>query len=121
MQIVSLELNHLNFYCPATGEVILDSEHCNDNAKSLMGYWVNEDFYLPMFNNKALEIEFKNYLKQQELSDDFTLESETLEQFIKQYDEKNWVCFKITTGGIGCGGPMYSTVYMVIDMDTTVS
>jgi len=62
MQIVKLELSHFNFYCPATGEMILKAdEMCNDKAKSLQGYWVDEIIEEPYFNNKEFEAAWREY------------------------------------------------------------
>lgn len=120
MQIVELNLNHLYFYCPATGECILDPKKSNDVAKSLMGYWVDEDLYLPLLKNKNLEKKFNKFISKQELKDDFTIDCEVLEKFLKKYNEANWVCFKITTKSMACG-PNYSTVYLIINMDTHIN
>lgn len=123
MQIVELELNHFNFYCPATGECILNpGEQCNEDAASLMGYWVDEVIDEPFLKDELLKKDFEAFINYQEEQDeDFFLGVEELEQFLTEFEVPNWVVYKITTSGMGCGGPMCSTVYMIIDMDTTTN
>ena len=120
MQIVELELNHFNFYCPATGEFILmEDEPCNEDAASLMGYWVDEVINEPFLKDEQLKKDFEAFINYHEEEDeDFSLGFEELEQFLTEFEAPNWVVYKITTCGIGCGGPICSTVYFVIDMNT---
>jgi hypothetical protein len=120
MQIVELELNHFNFYCPATGEYILvEDEPCNEDAASLMGYWVDEVIEEPFLKNQLLKKELEAFINDQEEQDeDFSFGFKELEQFLTEFKEPSWVVFKLTTCGIGCGGPMCNTVYLVIDMNT---
>ena len=43
MQLLNLELDHFNLYCPSTGEyILLEDEGVNEEALSLKGYWVDE-------------------------------------------------------------------------------
>ena len=123
MQIVELELNHPNFYCPVTGEFILKAdEQCNEDATSLMGYWVDEVIDSPFLKDELLKKDFAAFMSYHEEQDeDFSLGFEELEQFLTEFEVPNWVVYKITTSGMGCGGPMCSTVYMIIDMDTTTN
>ena len=42
MQIVKLHLDHLNFYCPVTGDPIFNEEEgLMLESPALKGYWVN--------------------------------------------------------------------------------
>jgi len=51
MQIVRLILDHINFFCPATGERITGGGlSANDEARSLVGYWIDCLFDEPHFN-----------------------------------------------------------------------
>jgi hypothetical protein len=119
MQIVELELDHFNFFCPATGEQILSPTDCNEEAASLMGYWIDEMIYEPCLKDELLKKDFAAFMNYHEEQDEgFWLGFEELEQFFTEFDAPNWVVFKLTTRGMGCGGPMCSTVYFVIDMNT---
>jgi hypothetical protein len=120
MQIIQLELGHLNFYCPATGEPINEANNtCNETAKSLQGFWVNEIIYEPHFNNTELEKDWNNFviIFEKEKEDEY-LEPSDLLTFLEKYDHPNWVVFEITTTEFACG-PISSTVWFVIDMNTT--
>lgn len=121
MHILELKLNHLYFYCPATGVCILNpDEQCNEDAKSLIGYWVDEMMYEPFLKNERLQAEFETYIQEnEEIDQDFYFGTEELESFLTNFVAPNWVAYKITTKGFGCGGPICSTVYLLIDMDTT--
>lgn len=119
MQIIALELDHLNFFCPATGEQILSPTDCNEEAASLKGYWVDEVLYEPFLKDEQLKKDFEAFMQYHEEQEEyFSLGFKELEHFFTEFDAPNWVVFKITTRGIGCGGPMCSTVYKVIDMNT---
>jgi hypothetical protein len=119
MQIVELELNHLNFYCPATGHPILSEDGDGTaGAKSLKGLWIDEVFSEPEFKDAAFEKAWKAYYEEH-FDEEEDNEYEIQEEFLKTYPEANWVTYKITTSGIACG-PISSTAWLVIDMDTEV-
>jgi hypothetical protein len=50
MKITELEYSNYNMYNPATGEIIINEE-CNDNAKSLIAYWLREVFEDPFIKD----------------------------------------------------------------------
>jgi hypothetical protein len=115
MQIISLELDHYNFYSPSTGGVILDGDMCYDNEPSLWGYWLDEFWGEPTINNKYLIESWHNYLSNLESlkkSDTFTNEFEALEGFFKELQFQNVIVFKITDHL-----PYTPTAYFVIDMN----
>lgn len=75
MQQIKLELNHTNFYCPATGVYILkDGEECNESAPSLMGYWVDEVIDEPFIKNPDLSTAWEKYRKENFNEDDLQLQ-----------------------------------------------
>ena len=120
MQIVELELSHLNFYCPATGEVITDEDAppMNENAQSLMGFWISEVLQEPIIKNKSLETGWKKYVKkiEEESGGDYP-DDEDLRKFLTDFKEPTWVVFEITNSGVGHGFDS-NTVWFVIDMET---
>lgn len=116
MQIIELELNHNNFFCPATGEYILkEDEDANHDAASLMGYWLGDCIEEPFIKNAALQENYDLYvLNKQNKNSNFRIGSNELENFLTHLDVKNWVVFKISTGG---NFRPWQIVYFVIDMD----
>ena len=117
MQILDLELDHFNLYCPATGEVILeDCEPINEDALALKGYWIDEVISEPFIKDEALQQAWDAFVeKYEEENDDFP-DYEEIEAFLVNYPELNWVIYKITTHGMACG-PVWSTVWHVVDMN----
>ena len=121
MQIIELELSHYNFFCPVTGEYIIkEGEPVNDEAVSLMGYWINEVIDEPFIKNAALKKGYDMFLlSEKEENKDFYFNYEELEKFLSTLGAQNWVTYKITTKTMSCNnGPIWETVYFVIDMDT---
>ncbi len=120
MQIIELKLSHSNFYCPATGEVIVDedAEFMNENAKSLMGYWSSLVFEEPCINNKSLETGWGKFVKKFEReTDGDSPDYEDFETFLREYNNPTWVVFAFTNTGVGHGFQS-DTLWLVIDMDT---
>jgi hypothetical protein len=117
MQLLNLELEHLNLFCPATGEEILSPEDVNESAKSLKAYWVDEVMYEPFIKDEALEQAWKVFIEKYEEEHDDLPDSGEIEDFLVNYPEPNWVIYKITTCGMACG-PVWSTVWNIIDMNT---
>jgi len=121
MQLLELNLDHLNFYCPVTGTTMRTADHFNADAPALMGFWVDEILDNPVIKHAELQASFEAFLSQEEAQDPcFRLEFDDLESFLKAFDAPNWVAYCITNCGFGCGGPISSTVYMVIDMNTII-
>ena len=117
MQVLDLILSHPNFYCPVTGECILNGKDpINDNCPSVMGYWVSECFSEPVLESPLSE-DWSNYATTQEgLGEPVGVES--LEQFLADYVAPTWVTFCISTIGEACG-PSGVTVWLVIDMNAS--
>jgi hypothetical protein len=116
MQFTELELPGFNVYCPASGECILkEDEPCNDDAKSLIAYWVDEVMDEPMIKSEQLRKDWESYREENKDEDDFYT-WELLEKFLKEYPEPFWACFKITICGMGCSGPTSSTVWKVLNL-----
>ena len=118
MNYNTLNLDHFNFFCPATGARILGEEHSDDSAQSLRAYWIDEIFDEPVIKDPSLMEAWTKF------SEGFALENEDetpgyeeLEQFLKSYLAPNWAVFEITTCGMGCG-PTRTTGWFVIDMNT---
>ncbi len=119
MQLIELSLSHFNFYCPATGELLCNEDDgVNEDAKSLMAYWLDLVFEEPHIKDETLKKDWKAF--QDKYADENFGSSpnfEAFESWLKEYNRGNWVVFVITNSGISCG-PSSSTVWWVIDMDT---
>jgi len=117
MQLLDLELDHFNFYCPATGEQILSDDDCNDNAKSFVGYWLDEFMTEPTIKNKQLAADWEKFYDELEEKHNREPKYNEVEQFLIDYPQQNWVIYKITNCGMACG-PVCNTVFIVLDMNT---
>ena len=117
MQLLELELDHLNLFCPSTGEfILLEDEGVNEEAESLKGYWVDEVMYEPFIKDKKLQQAWDLFIeKYEEEHADFP-DYKEIEAFLVDYPQPNWVIYKITTCGMACG-PIWSTVWTLIDMN----
>ena len=129
MQIIELELSHCNLYCPATGEVICNEETgMNENARSLMGYWVYEVYREPFIKNDKLEDAWEKLVSEceeaeeradeedTELDEAFDLDTDRLVKFLKDYDAPNCIVYEITNCDFSCG-PVVNTVWYVVNMN----
>jgi len=118
MQHLELELNHFNFYCPATGIFILkDGEQCNESAPSLMAYWVDEVIDEPFIKNPELAAAWAEYCREHIQADNEELGAvEMLQNFLAEYPQNNWVVFKITHCSVAHGHQSI-TAWFVIDME----
>ena len=112
MQIVKLRLDHINFYCPVTGQLI-----CNENegqvgeSPALKGYWVNLTPDEPFFIVPELAEPWKEYLSSVS-DDDFPDAAEVLAAI----DEPNWVAFEYDYAGV-----QGDIGWIVIDMNHDVN
>jgi len=119
MQIIELRLSHFNLYSPANGEAIANEEiGFNVDAKSLVGYWMDEVIGEPFIRNNEFASKWEELVaeKEEEL-EDYLDYYEALEIFLKDYPCPTWIVFKITTGN-KAGGPGDETLWVVIDMET---
>ena len=111
MQIIKLQLSHYNLFCPATGEQILFEDDCNEDAKSLQGYWCDLFFEEPVIKNKKLATAWKKF--QQKNKSKYQSDFQMLEDFFLDYPEPNWIVFKIADNN-----PSSSTAWHILDMNT---
>ncbi len=117
MQLLELELDHLNLYCPSTGEyILLEDEGVNEASLSLKGYWIDEIMGEPFIKDADLQNAWDNFIENYEKQNDDFPDYTEIEAFLVNYPEPNWVIYKITTHGMACG-PIWSTVWTLIDMN----
>lgn len=106
MKIYNLACNNFKMYNPTTGEAIVDEE-CDDNAKSLIGYWLDDFAH---FNNKRLQEAWENYagkISKGKINNYFNWK--TLTKFIKQYYAHEWIAYHINV----CGYDSYTVLFVV--------
>ena len=111
MQIVRLQLDHSNFYCPVTGQLIVNDEVFQASPATVFTY-IDEvgefEHILPELNEiwEGVEAEADD--------DDFAID--LFEKFVEKIEDGAIVCFEITTFGMACG-PVSSTVRIAINMN----
>lgn len=110
MQVIRLERNDWQFFCPATGEPVFQ-ESGEPNAKSVRGIWVDADTTEPMFITPPLEQAWAQHKQQQESIDEWP----EISAFLEGVDLPGCVAFEITTCGIACG-PICTTTWSVLDL-----
>lgn len=112
--------DHSNYkmFNPITGDVIVEWE-CDDDATSLIAYWVDECFNEPVIKDEVLKESWETYVEKFENENEDTPFFEELETFIKDYETSVWIAHKITTCGMACG-PVSNTVLFVVDKDIIV-
>lgn len=117
MQIIDLTLSHLNLYCPATGEYIAKEDTgYNEDAKSLMGYWINEILDQPFIKDAILNAVWEAFaLKYEEENDGLSPEYSDLEEFLSEYEHSTCIVFKIRTEGL-----IGDIAWFVLDMNTVL-
>ena len=114
MQLIDLSLSHLNFYCPATGQLICnENDGANYEADSLMGYWSSYSLQEPFIKNEWLKKEWEAFVIKTSTG---SFNWEDIEIWLKELDKRNWVVFAISDQGNSIGTSF--TTWWVIDMDT---
>lgn len=110
MQIVKLHLDHYNFYCPVTGQRILDEETFNKSPALRFAYVDVGDFEFADEEIKNLFDEYKKLHGEDKDSLDL------FEEFVENTTLVDVIVFQITHSGIACG-PASTTVWFAIDMN----
>ena len=116
MQIITLETENLNLYSPSTGEVLCHEETgYNEEAQSLMGYWVQEIMDEPFIKNPDLQQAWDAYMEESDarLEADDEYPGPDVDEFLAQYDYPTWIAFRIETWGM-----IGDVAWFVVEMDT---
>lgn len=112
MQIIELETEAAAFYCPVTGHRIL-GENYYKPSPAVRGIWVTEVEDQPeVYDAKFLQ-QWETYYEALCEAEDDTLD---MREFFESQDKPNWVVFELHYRSIACG-PVFSTQWLVIDMD----
>jgi len=110
MQVIRLERNDWQFFCPATGEAVFQ-ESGEPNAKSVRGVWVDADTSEALVIAPELEAAWEQHKREREAIDEWP----DLLAFLESVDQPGWVAFEITTCGMACG-PICTTTWTVLDL-----
>lgn len=114
MHHIQLDLNHDNFYCPATGFHMLSEEHYKPSPATLFVY--PEDAGEIEWYSRELE-KLEATINTEEIVEECEDGLSNVERFLAAIKDKpNLVVFTITTSGMACG-PVSSTVHLGIDMN----
>ena len=109
MQEVELILYHLNFYCPVTGQQIVDSEFHEPSPATVFTY-LDE---LGEFQD--IDPEFRDVFDSIEKKDGDCADN-IFAKLKERITNEAIVCFTITFRGMACG-PVATTVRIGIDMN----
>ena len=110
MQLIQLDLQHNNFFCPVTGHHIVGPEHYSPSP-AMVGMWHFEVLEDPCIFNDELEEAWDAYwsdLGEDDLPD--------VPEFLEKIQAPNCVCFEITSHSDACG-PTCEVVWYAIDMN----
>jgi hypothetical protein len=119
MEIIEFTSAFYKMYNPVAGDTIVDEE-CDDDAESLIGYWIDEVFEEPIMNNQVFLTAWEEYsVKYRDEHDDESPDYDALGVFLREYENPAWKVIEITSYGMACG-PVSHTVWMVVDKDTVV-
>lgn len=110
MQLIQLERDDWNFFCPATGEPVF-KETGEPNAATVRGCWCHEVPDEPELRCDALKAQWAAHVAIQDAAD----ENVDVVAFLRSVDKPGWVAFEITTCGMACG-PVWSTTWTVLDL-----
>jgi len=118
-----MDLNYLFYsnykmFNSKTKEIIIEWE-CDDNAESLIAYWIGELFDEPVIKDETLRVAWEEYVATFERENDCSPGFEELESFIEGYDTSSWVAYEITSDGMACGPVSFTALY-VVDKDVVV-
>jgi len=110
MQVIELQRDDWNFFCPSTGEPVF-KESGEPNATTIRGIWFDEVPNEP----EALASELQAAWAAHQAIQDAADEAVDVIAFLKSVDQPGWVAFEITTSGMACG-PVCNTTWTVLDL-----
>ena len=112
MQIIKIERNSHDIFCPITGLPVAD-QMGEPVAPTARGIWVGEVMDQPFIWDEELQRCWDEYLDERFAEDD----EEPIDAgaFLASLDAPGWVAFEITVCGFACG-PVWSTSWTVLDL-----
>lgn len=119
MKIYSLNYSNYKMSNSLTGEVIIDEE-CNDDAKSLKGYWIDDFLNEPIINDDKLKAAWESFVENFNKDNHGTPFCwDDLDKFLEVFDNPSWIGYEINSSGMACGPIGYTVVY-IVDKDVIV-
>jgi hypothetical protein len=119
MKIYRLDYSNYKMLNLTTGEVIVEEE-CNDDAKSLKGYWIGDFLNEPIINDDKLKTAWETFVENFNKDNRGTPFCwDALDKFLEVYDNPSWIGYEITSSGMACGPIGYTVVY-IVDKDVIV-
>ena len=113
MQLIQLEREDWNFFCPTTGQPVFNDTG-EPNASTVRGVWCHEVPDEPELLCTELQAQWAAHLAIQDAAD----EAVDVVAFLNSVDHPGWVAFEITTCGFACG-PVSTTTWTVLDLSKT--
>ena len=110
MNIVDLNLDHYDFYCPVTGAKVLADGEELPLPSTVRALWVHECAEDPIHLDPSLVKKWEAW-EECKNEDDFV--AEHINAFVGTIDEPNWVTFCLRTDRIMLG----SSATLIIDMN----
>jgi hypothetical protein len=111
MQLIQLERDDWNFFCPATGQPVF-KDTGEPNASMVRCFWCDEVPKDPELLSADLQPQWAAHIAIKEAAD----ESVDVKAFLRSIDKPGWVAFEITSCGIACG-PVRNTTWTVLDLN----
>jgi len=111
MQIIELDLDEWNLFCPLTGQKVF-SEDGEANAPTLRGGWCDEVPDQPVHLNGDLKPLWEAYLETQQAQEDLL----DIPAFLRSVELPNWVAFELTIRDMACG-PVWSREWTVLELN----
>lgn len=110
MQLIELQRDDWNFFCPSTGEPVF-KDTGEPNARSIRGLWFDEVPNEPEVLANELREAWAAHVAVQDTAD----EGVDIPAFLQSVDQPGWVAFAITSRGMACG-PVCNTTWTVLDL-----
>lgn len=116
MEIQEFTSAFYKIYNPVAGDTIIDDD-CDDEAESLIAYWVTEVFEEPVMNDNTFAEAWNKYTSDYKNDNDGeSPDYDALIKFLSEYENPEWKVLEITSYGMACG-PITSTLCMVVKKD----
>ena len=116
MKIIKKETREsFELYNPTTDEYVVN-EMIDETAKDFIGYWIDEVFREPCFNNSVLQKEWYGFEADYVTPTEDHMELEDVEKFLQGYENEDWIVYEIITHGMACG-PTTNTVWFVVNKE----
>lgn len=110
MQIIELERNDGNFFCPSTGMKVFHDDG-EPLAPSLRACWCAVEPSEPIHLDEELAPQWEAHLESQLHADD----GPDVVAFLQALQRPNWVAFEVSSFGMACG-PVWSTTWTILDL-----